>query len=121
MKLSLILPFLFLLGIILLTMRRSEDWLKWVGVPFLLTGMIGAVIALLFAPTMNLILLRMIQNRVAFLPPVFLSTFQEAIGAVTQQILGPVVVEGGLLVVTGIAMLLAAMYLSTRGKTVTLT
>jgi uncharacterized protein YacL len=121
MKLTLVLPFLALLGLTIFTARRLEDWLKWTSVPFIVTGGIGALIALLFAPTMNLILMGILRNRASFIPAVFLSTLQEAIGAVSQQILDPVVVQGAILVVIGIAMLLIAFYLSTRGKTVTLT
>lgn len=121
MKLTLVLPFLSLLGLTIFRARKLEDWLKWTSVPFIVTGGIGALIALIIAPTMNLFLIGILRNRAAFIPPVFVSTLQETLGAVSQQILDPVVVQGAILVILGIAMLLVAFYLSMRGKTVTLT
>jgi len=117
MKLSLVLPFVFLFGLVVFAPRRLVDWLKWLGVPFMITGAVSTFIALLSSPTLNLLLMGVLQNRVAFLPPVFLSTFQETVGAVSQQILAPVVVEGALLAVAGIVMLIVSLYLSYRGKT----
>lgn len=121
MKLSLIIPFLCLFGLTLFTMRNLSDWLKWTGISFMITGGISAFIALVSAPLMNVFLQGILQNRAAFLPAIFLSTFKETVGVISQQILAPVVVEGGLLTVAGIAMLLAVVYLSTRTRPVSLT
>jgi hypothetical protein len=121
MKLTLILPFLSLIGLVIFTARSMVDMLKWTGAALIVTGGISALIALLSSPTLNLILMGVFRNRAAFLPPVILATLQEAIGAVSQQILDPVVLQGALLVMTGIVMLIIVLYLSTRGKSLTLT
>jgi hypothetical protein len=121
MKLTLLLPVLFLAGLTIFTARNLTDWLKWTGVPFIITGGVSALIALLSAPTLNLLLIGIFKNRAAFIPTVFFSTLQEATGAVSQQILGPVVVEGAILFVAGIAMLLVVIYLFSREKPITLT
>jgi hypothetical protein len=120
MKLTVLLPSLSLIGLILFTARNWIDWLKWIGVPFIITGGMSALIALLSAPTLNLVLMGILKNRATFIPAIFLTTLQEAIGAVSQQILGPIVVEGGLLFVTGIAMLLIVAYLSTKDRPISL-
>lgn len=117
MKVTLIFPLLFLFGLALLTARSLSSWLKWWGVPFIITGAISALIALLGSPVLSLLMQRVLQNRAPdFLQPVFLSTMQEAVGAVSQQILAPIVVEGLLLVVAGIVMILIVVYLAHREK-----
>ncbi|MFT3893835.1 MAG: hypothetical protein QM730_19570 [Anaerolineales bacterium] len=120
MKLSLVFPLLFLFGLVLFTMREFAELMKWMGIPFIITGGISAFIALVSAPLLNVFLTNVLQNRAAFLPAIFLSTFKETVGVVSQQILAPVVVEGGLLVVVGIAMLLVVVYLSTRTRPMSL-
>jgi hypothetical protein len=120
MKLTILLPILSLIGLILFTARNWMDCLKWIGVPIIITGGMSALIALLSAPTLNLFLIGMLKNRATFIPTIFLTTLQEAIGAVSQQILAPIVVEGGLLFVTGITMLLVVAYLSTKDRSISL-
>jgi hypothetical protein len=43
---------------------------------------------------------------------------QETVGAVTRQILSPVVIEGLFLMAVGAVMVVIALYLSNRAKTV---
>lgn len=115
MKLTPILPLVFLFGLTLLAVRRLVDWLKWWGVPFIVTGAISALTALLGSPLFSALMQRAIQNR-SNIPPTVLSFVKEIIGAVSRQILAPVVVEGALLTLVGIAMISVAVYLSNREK-----
>lgn len=122
MKLTPILPLLFLFGLTILAVRSLKDWLKWWGVPFLVTGGISALIALLGSPVLSLLLQRAIQNQgTDKMPPALRSMVQETVGAVSRQVLSPIVVEGLFLVVIGIVMIVVAIYLSNKEKSATLT
>lgn len=119
---SLLLPLIFLFGLTALAVRTLLDWLKWWGVPFLVTGGIVALTALLGSPLLSLLLGRVLRTQgIALLPVSLLANMQETVGAVARQMLAPAAVEGLLLLTAGMVMLLAAVYLSARGKTPTFT
>ncbi len=117
MKLTPILPLVFLFGLTILAVRSLGDWLKWWGVPFLVTGGISYLVAVIGSPTLSLIIQRAIQKQGADLPPVLISTAEETVGAVTRQILKPVSLEGLILAVLGAVMIGVMIFLSRRGKT----
>jgi len=117
MKLTPILPFVFLFGLAVFAVRNLVDWLKWWGVPFLITGGISALVAFFGSPVLSLVSQRALQRQASgSMPPVLLSITQEAVGTVIRQILSPVVVEGLLLVLAGGVMIIIAIYLSNREK-----
>jgi hypothetical protein len=116
-KLTPLIPLFLLLGLTVLAVRSLQDWLNWWSVPFIITGAISALFALLGSPILVLLIQRGIQNGGnASVHPSLLSLIHEILGAVSRQILAPVVVEGALLTMTGIAMIVVAMYLSSREK-----
>jgi hypothetical protein len=116
-KLTPLIPLFFLLGLTVLAVRSLQDWLNWWSVPFIITGAISALFALLGSPILVLLIQRGIQNgENASVPPSLLSLIHEILGAVSRQILAPVVVEGALLTMAGIAMIVVAVYLSRREK-----
>ncbi|NWG05475.1 MAG: hypothetical protein HXY35_02180 [Chloroflexi bacterium] len=117
MKFSPLIPLLFLIGLTIFAVRRLVGWLRWWGIPFLVTGGTGALIALIGSPVLSLLIQRTIQNqRLDSLPPVLLTTAQEAVGEVARQILRPVIIEGVILTALGMGMLILAFFLSKREK-----
>ena len=115
MKVTPFFPLFFLFGVSAFAIRSLVEWLKWWGYPFLFTGAISSVTALLGAPTFGLIVQRLLQNRGAgFMPPVFFSTMRETVSAVTSQILKPVAIEGLILAGLGLSMVLAAIFIVKR-------
>ena len=115
MKLTPILPLLFLFGLTIFAVRSLAGWLKWWGVPFLITGGISFIVALIGSPALNLLIQRAIQNqRTNSVPPVLVSTLRETVSVVTGQILKPVVIEGFILAMLGFVMVVVAIYLAKR-------
>lgn len=111
MKMTPFFPLFFLFGISVFAIRSLLDWLKWWGYPFLITGAISSLMALIGSSTFGLIVQRAIQNQGSGLPPILFSTLRETVNAVTSQILKPVGVEGLILAVFGLGMVLVAIYL----------
>ena len=110
MKLTPILPLFFLFGLTMFAVRRFSDWLKWWGVPFLLTGTLGALLALIGSPAVSGLVRQALQD--SSLPPALLSLVQEAVVAAARQILSPVVWQGAILAVAGLGMTVAGVLLT---------
>ena len=111
MKVSPVLPIVLLFGLLILVVRSLRDWLNWWGLPFLITGMSSAFIALIGSPILELVIRGVIQKQGAgFIPPLLISTVQEMIGAVSGEILRPVLFEGLALGFLGLLMVGAAYF-----------
>ena len=111
MKIMPVFPLLFLFCVTIFAVRSLVDWLKWWGYPFLITGGITALIALLGAPILGYIIQLVLQSQGAsFIPPILFSAIGETVGAVTSQILKPVLIEGSILTVIGLGMVLTALF-----------
>jgi hypothetical protein len=120
MKVTPFFPLFFLFGVSAFAIRSLVEWLKWWGYPFLITGALSSVTALLGAPTFGLIVQRLLQNQVAgFIPPIFFSTMRETVSAVTSQILKPVALEGLALAVLGLGMVIVGVFIVKREKSAT--
>lgn len=117
MKVTPFFPLAFLFGLSAFAIRSLMDWLKWWGYPFLVTGAISALTALVGSPVFGLIVQRILQSQGAgFLPPILFSTLRETVSVVTAQILKPVMIEGLILGILGLGMVIVAMYLWRRNK-----
>jgi hypothetical protein len=112
MKVTPFFPLFFLFGLSVFAIRSLMDWLKWWGYPFLITGVISAGMALLGSPIFVFIIQRVLQNRGAgLIPPILFSSLLETVNAVTNQILRPVAIEGGILAILGLTMVVVAAFL----------
>lgn len=117
MKFSPVVPLLLLIGLTAFGVRSLGDWLKWWGYPFIATGAVGALIALIGSPILGWLIERVIQFQGAgLMPPILLSAMRETVGAVAGQILLPVVYEGLILAGVGMGMIVVAIVLRQRGK-----
>jgi hypothetical protein len=115
MKSTPVFPLLFLFITTIFAVRSLVEWLKWWGYPFLITGALSALFALMGSPIFSYVARRIIQNQGAgFIPPILLSTFQETINAVTGQILKPVVTEGAIIALIGFIMVITALLITRR-------
>ena len=108
-------PLLLLLAIAAFAVRTLADWLTWWGWPLMFAGGASALIGLLGSPLIGGILQVLIQTQRFFpLPPAFASLIAETAGAVARQMLIPVLVQGLILGVLGLAMVIFAFLLSHR-------
>ncbi|MCI0553409.1 MAG: hypothetical protein L0287_20880 [Anaerolineae bacterium] len=110
-----LLPITFLLAILVFAVRDLKGWLNWWGWPFLMTGAGSVLVALLGSPVVGLIVRGFMQRQGAgFIPPILLSTLQETAGSVTREILKPVAIGGLILAVSGLTMVIAALFVVRR-------
>lgn len=117
MQISPLFPMTFLLGLTIFAVRGLIDWLKWWGLPFLLTGLISFLIAVPGASLVGFIIQWILERQVAgLIPPVLVSTLRETVSAVAREILGPMAIVGLTLTVIGLMMVLVAAFLGIREK-----
>lgn len=108
-------PVLLLIGIAAFGVRRLIDWLTWWGWPFMIAGGVSALIGLFGSPLIGGILQLLIQTQgAALIPPAFAATLAETASAVASQMLIPVIVQGLILGVVGLAMVIFATLLTHR-------
>jgi len=105
MRLSPILPLLFLFLTSILAVNSLKSWLKWWGIPFTITGAIASLMGISSAPVTNLILQRvLINNMPAILPAILLDYAGELAAAMIQQMLEPVLWQGLIIMLIGLVM-----------------
>jgi hypothetical protein len=114
-KLTPLLPVLFLLGITILVVRSLADWLTWWGWPLAIAGTTSVLIGLVGSPLIGWILQLMIQSQGTIqIPPVFVASLAETTSAVARQLLLPVLVQGAIIGIVGLGMAVLAMFLPKR-------
>lgn len=101
MRLSPLLPLGFLLLLTIFAVNSLNSWLKWWGIPFIITGVIASLMSLGGAPILGVILEGLLVNRMpAFFSAIFLNYASEISSAMLQALLRPVLWQG--LVIAGI-------------------
>jgi hypothetical protein len=114
-KLTPLLPLLLLLGVAAFAARSLAGWLTWWGWPLMIAGGLSTLIGLFGSPVIGGILQLLIQTQGSFLiPPVLASTIAETASAVARQMLIPVIVQGLILGVIGLAMVVFATFVLRR-------
>lgn len=114
-KLTPLLPVLFLIGITIFAVRSLADWLAWWGWSLMIAGAIGVVVGLVGSPLVGWILQLLIQTQATIqIPPVFIASIAETTSAVARQLLTPVLVQGALLGFVGLGMAILAFFLPKR-------
>jgi hypothetical protein len=94
MKLTVIPPIVFLLAITILAVRSLGDWLKWWGFPFLITGILGLLTALLAAPLVPPIVEFLFSQSGPDIPAIFVELVRNTAGSLAGEILRPVAILG---------------------------
>ncbi len=107
MQLSLLIPIAFLFLILIFAVRNLNDLLKWWGIPFIITGVLSAILALIGAPFIRFALDFAFQQGTPEMPAVFLALMPDMAGSLARQILRPLAIEGIVLAVIGVGMLTA--------------
>lgn len=114
MKLTVVIPLFMLIGIILFTVRSLDEWLRWWGIPFVITGIISALFALIGAPVVRYFIQVVLLQGNKDMPAIFLNTMSSVAGSLVGLILRPVAIEGVILVLIGAGMLFGANFISKK-------
>ncbi len=104
MKLSLLLPLVFLLAITFLVVRSLDDWLRWWGIPLLITGILVTLTAMLVAPFAPSMVETLFSQSSFNMPAVFSELVRDVAGSLTREIFRPVAIQGIALTLIGAVM-----------------
>lgn len=105
MKLSPLLPLVFLLAVTLLAVRGLGDWLKWWGFPFLITGILGTMTALVIAPLAPSVVGDILLQNTQAIPAELLTMTRDAAVAITREVFRPIAIQGIILTAAGSTMI----------------
>ena len=114
MQLTPAIPLVLLLAITIFAVRSLKEWLRWWGWPFIITGILSALLAIVGSPVVRLFMERVILHGNADMPPVFLDMMRGVVDSLTHLILRPIVFEGIILSLVGIGMVVTAYFLSRK-------
>jgi hypothetical protein len=109
MKLTLLLPLFLLITLTLFAVRSLKDWLKWWGVPLLMTGLLTIMLAMIGTPLVRLFIETVILQGNTNIPFMILGTIKNITALVASQVLKPVAIEGIVLILIGIGMVFGAV------------
>jgi len=116
MKLTIVIPLFMLIGIVLFTVRSLDEWLKWWGIPFAITGITSALFALIGAPIVRFFLQIVLLQGNENLPAIFLNMMSSVAGSLVSLILKPVAIEGIILALIGAGMLIGIKFLNSNSQ-----
>ena len=103
MRLSFLVPLVFLLLVTLFAVRGYKSWMRWWGIPFFITGIIGLGFGLSIVPAFNATWTWLIAPRIpVFLPAVLPQTGLELFRSIIHTLSGWFIVPAVVLCVIGL-------------------
>lgn len=118
MRISPILPLVFLLLMTVFTINSLKSWLTWWGIPLFITGVLASLLSLSGAPIFGVILQRILVSRMPdFLPTVLLGYANDLASAMLQAWLNPVLLQGLGIVLIGLIMTASSYFVKEKSFT----
>jgi hypothetical protein len=118
MRLSPILPLVFLLLMTILTANSLKSFLNWWGIPLFITGSLASLMSLSGAPIFGAILQRILVNRMpAFLPSILWDYASDLASAMLQALLRPVLWQGLMIALIGLIMAAGSYFIKKNSTT----
>lgn len=106
MRLSPILPLVFLFLMTILTVNSLKSWLQWWGIPFIITGGLASLMSLSGAPIFGTVIESILTSRMpAYLPTILLSYTSDLASAMLKALLTPVLWQGVAIGLIGLGMM----------------
>jgi hypothetical protein len=103
MRLSFLVPLVFLLLVTLFAVRSFKSWMRWWGIPIIITGIIGLGLGLSIVPAFNATWTWLIAPRIpVFLPTVLPQTGLELFRSIIHTLSGWFIVPAVVLCVIGL-------------------
>jgi len=119
MRLSPIIPLVFLLLMTIFTVNSIKSWLRWWGIPLLITGILASLVSLTGAPIFGAILQGILVSRMPdFLPTILLGYANDLASAMLQAWLNPVLLQGLVIALIGLIMTVSSYFVKEKPITV---
>jgi len=117
MRITPLLPLAFLFGITIFAVRSFKGWLAWWGLPFLIAGLAGALLAFNGAPFFESALENYVSTHTPLtIPPEFSGAVRAVVNDVLQRIFAPAGWQALAMAGIGLGMIVAALLISRHEK-----
>jgi hypothetical protein len=111
-RLSLVIPVLFLLLVTLFAVRNFKSWMLWWGIPVFAAGMISVVLGIAIVPAFNITWTWFIASRIPiFIPPVLPEVGQELLRSILKTLSSWIIIPGIGLCVIGLGAWIGSRYI----------
>ncbi|MGZ6346745.1 MAG: hypothetical protein ACXWNC_04130, partial [Anaerolineales bacterium] len=117
MRLSFLVPLFFLLLVTLFAVRSYPSWMRWWGIPFFFTGIIGLGLGLSIVPAFNATWTWLIAPRIpVFLPAVLPQTGVEVFRSIIQTLSGWIIAPAVILSIMGLGAWIGSSYIKKNSE-----
>lgn len=118
MRLSFLLPIGFLLLITLLVVRSVKGWLRWWGIPLLITGLLCAVMGFAALPTFDYFIQTSLTQKIPHYVPLNVINIGFDVGRDLLLSLSSVIeLQAAIITLAGFGLILGSIFLKTTPKT----
>jgi hypothetical protein len=115
MRLSLIIPILFLLIITVFAVRNIKSWMRWWGIPFLVAGIISVGLGIAIVPAFNIAWTWFIASQIpVFIPSVLPEIGQELLSSILKTLSSWIIIPGIVLGAIGLSAWIGSFYLKDK-------
>jgi hypothetical protein len=113
MRLSLLIPLIFLLLVTLFAVRSLKSWLRWWGIPFFFTGLIALVLGISIVPALNLSWTWFVAPRIpVFIPSDIPPVGLELIRSILQTLSVWIIVPAAMLFAIGLGAWIGSYFIN---------
>ena len=115
MRLSPLLPLLFLLGIAMFAVRSLKGWMRWWGIPIVVSGVIALGLGLFTSPAMRVAWNIFIFPRIPpYLPVDVVGIFRDILLSIIRTVSGWIILEASILLAFGLAAWIGSIFIKAR-------
>jgi hypothetical protein len=117
MRLSLLVPLVFLLLVTLLAVRSIKSWMRWWGIPFFASGIISLGLGISIVPALNAAWTWFVAPRVpVFIPAVITGTGFELLRSILHNLAIWIIIPGIILSVLGLGAWIGSNHIKGKFK-----
>jgi hypothetical protein len=118
MRFSPLLPLAFLLLVTLFAVRSFKSWMRWWGIPILISGTIALSLGISALFAFNVAWTMYVVPRIPpFIPADMTGIGQELVGSIVNTISGWIILQAFILLAFGLAALIGSYFIKTRNGT----
>ncbi|HEX7540944.1 MAG TPA: hypothetical protein VF352_02340, partial [Anaerolineales bacterium] len=115
MRLSPLVPLVFLLLVTLFAVRSPKSWLRWWGIPFFISGIIALGLEIFALPALNIAWAKYLVPRIPpYIPPDIADIGQKLVRSIVHTLTEGIVLWALILLALGLAVWIGSYFIKTK-------
>ena len=115
MQLSPLAPLFFLLAVSVLVIRSLRSWLRWWGIPMLIAGVAGIILAMASMPLFRLAFMAFVAEEIQLqMPQNAMIALRDVIGAFVHALSEPIALQSLIIAGLGLVLLLISFFIKSE-------